>query len=257
MRGVTPVSLLLVGASGVLSGAVNAAAGGGTLIAFPALLATGMSARTANIVSTIGLVPGYAGGSVAYRDELAGQGRRLRALAGVSLAGGVAGAVILLVTPASSFRIVVPYLILGSCALLLAQPRLGRWVADRQKEAAGKKEIPLAGLAAVLLAAAYGSYFGAGLGVVLLALLGIWVREGMQRLNALKGLLSLGINAVSVVVFAVAGHVAWWYTLDLGVTAAIGGTLGVGMAKRLSARTLRTGVVVIGVAVAAVLIVQG
>src|SRR3954467_1619673 len=91
---------LLVGVSGFAAGAINAVAGGGTLLAFPALLATGMSARMANIVSTIGLVPGYAGGSLAYRRELAGQGPRVRALGVTSVIGGVAGAVILLVTPA-------------------------------------------------------------------------------------------------------------------------------------------------------------
>src|SRR5947199_95944 len=97
---------------------MNAVAGGGTLVAFPALLATGMSARMANIVSTVGLVPGYAGGSLAYRRELEGQGGRVRALSITSLAGGVAGAVILLATSEKSFRVVVPYLILASCGLL-------------------------------------------------------------------------------------------------------------------------------------------
>ncbi|HEX2850175.1 MAG TPA: sulfite exporter TauE/SafE family protein, partial [Acidimicrobiales bacterium] len=105
---------LLVAASGLVAGALNAVAGGGTLVAFPALLATGMSARMANIVSTIGLVPGYAGGSVAYRRELEGQGSRVRALAVTSVLGGIAGAVVLLVAPADSFRVIVPYLILGS-----------------------------------------------------------------------------------------------------------------------------------------------
>ena len=120
----------LVGGSGLAAGALNAVAGGGTLVAFPALLATGMSARLANIVSTIGLVPGYAGGSVAYRRELQDQGGRVRAMAVTSLAGGVAGAVILLATPASSFRAVVPFLILLACGLLALQARLSRWAAQ-------------------------------------------------------------------------------------------------------------------------------
>jgi uncharacterized membrane protein YfcA len=258
---VTPADGLLVAASGLAAGALNAAAGGGTLVAFPALLATGMTARTANIVSTIGLVPGYAGGSMAYRRELAGQGPRVRSLAVTSLVGGVIGAVVLLVTPASSFRAVVPYLILGSCLLLAAQPRLSRRVAARQgqQEASGTgtSDVTFAVQAGVFASAVYGSYFGAGLGVLLLGFLGILLAEGMQRLNALKGLLSLIINAVSVIVFVAAGHVAWWYTLILGGSAWIGGAAGVTVARRLPPTVLRSAVVVLGVAVAVGLLVKG
>jgi uncharacterized membrane protein YfcA len=249
---------LLVGASGVVAGALNAVAGGGTLVAFPALLATGMTARMANIVSTIGLVPGYAGGSVAYRRELEGQGARVRALSLTSIVGGVTGALVLLLTPARSFRMVVPYLILGSCGLLLAQPRLAAVVGARQREKGRQgHELTWAVQAGVFVSAVYGSYFGAGLGVLLLGFLGILLSEGMQRLNALKGLLSFIINAVSVVVFVVAGHVAWGYTAVLAVTAWAGGAIGVSFARRLPAPALRLAVVVLGVVVAAVMIVHG
>jgi uncharacterized membrane protein YfcA len=259
---VTPGLVVLVAASGFVAGAMNAVAGGGTLVAFPALLATGMTARMANIVSTIGLVPGYAGGSYAYREELAGQGTRVRALAATSLVGGVAGAVILLVTPASSFRAIVPYLILASCALLFVQPRLTKRVADRQRRAAGAgpgatSDITLQVQVGVFIAAVYGSYFGAGLGVLLLGILGILLAEGMQRLNALKGLLSLLINAVSVIVFVVNGEVAWWYTAILAVAAWAGGAAGVGVARRLSPRVLRAAVITLGVVVAVALIIKG
>lgn len=248
----------LVAASGLAAGALNAAAGGGTLVAFPALLATGMTARMANIVSTIGLVPGYAGGSMAYRRELAGQGPRVRALAVTSLLGGVAGAIVLLATPVSSFRAIVPFLILGSCGLLAAQPRLSRRVAAKQKDmAAGRSEVTLGLQAGVFASAVYGSYFGAGLGVLLLGFLGILLAEGMQRLNALKGLLSLLINAVSVIVFVVAGQVAWWFTLILGVSAWIGGAAGVGVARRLSPSVLRGAVIVLGIGVAVGMLVKG
>ena len=257
---VTPGLVVLVAASGFVAGAMNAVAGGGTLVAFPALLATGMTARMANIVSTIGLVPGYAGGSYAYREELAGQGSRVRALAVTSLVGGVAGAVILLVTPASSFRAIVPYLILASCALLFVQPRLTKRVADHQRQAAGAgaaSDITWQVQVGVFIAAVYGSYFGAGLGVLLLGILGILLSEGMQRLNALKGLLSLLINAVSVIVFVINGEVAWWYTAILAVAAWAGGAAGVGVARRLSPRVLRAAVITLGVVVAAALIIKG
>lgn len=247
----------LIAASGLIAGALNAVAGGGTLVAFPALLATGMTARMANIVSTIGLVPGYAGGSVAYRRELAGQGSRVRALAVTSVLGGITGAVVLLATPESSFRVVVPYLILASCALLAVQPRVGRWVAQRQGEHEGERsEITWLVQAGVFLAAVYGSYFGAGLGVLLLSVLGILLVDGMQRLNALKGLLSFVINAVSVIVFVVAGHVDWPPTIVLALTAWIGGGLGVRFARRLSPTVLRFAVITLGVVVALVLLVS-
>lgn len=261
----TPADVVLVAGSGVLAGAINAVAGGGTLLAFPALLATGMSARMANIVSTIGLVPGYGGGSVAYRRELAGQGSRVRSLSITSVVGGVAGAVILLVTSAHSFRIVVPYLILASCLLLVLQPRLSARVAAHQAAAAAadsdgagheRSEITWLVQGGVLLAAVYGSYFGAGLGVLLLGVLGILLDDGMQRLNALKGLLSLLINAVSVVVFVVNGEVAWWYTAILAVTAWVGGAIGVRFARRLSPSVLRAAVIVLGVVVAVVLLLR-
>ncbi len=267
---------LLVAASGLAAGALNAVAGGGTLLAFPALLATGMAARTANIVSTIGLVPGYLGGSVAYRRELSGQGPRVRALAATSVVGGIAGAVILLAAPADSFRAVVPYLLLGACALLAAQPRIGRWVAVREAGRAAERAegrpggAPVAGRGAgprtevstglrvaVFAAAVYGSYFGAGLGVLLLAVFGILLVDGMQQLNALKGLLSFLINAVSVIVFAVGGDVDWWATAVLAVTAWVGAAAGVGVARRLSPSLLRSAVVAFGAAVAAVLLVRG
>jgi uncharacterized membrane protein YfcA len=247
--------LLLAAGAGVLAGAVNAAAGGGTLIAFPALIAAGVGALEANITCSVGLLAGYGGGTLAYRRELAGQAGRVRALIPAGIIGGVAGAVILLATPAHAFRTLAPFLILVSCALLAAQPRLAGGLAAR-----GGGPRPTAGPAAwagVLVAAVYGSYFGAGLGVLLLGVLGILVRDGLQRLNALKGLLSLVINAAGVAVFVASGRVDWAYAAALGVGALLGGTLGVRVARRLSGRALRAGVVGLGVVVAVVLLVGG
>ncbi|MGI8802849.1 MAG: sulfite exporter TauE/SafE family protein [Solirubrobacteraceae bacterium] len=245
---------LLTAGAGLLAGAVNAAAGGGTLIAFPALVAAGVGSLEANIACSVGLLSGYAGGSLAYRRELAGQGRRVRSLAPAAVLGGVAGALILLATPEHSFRQLAPFLILAACALLAAQPRLAARLAGRP---AAEREIGPAVLGGVFLAAVYGSYFGAGLGVLLLGVLGILLREGLQRLNALKGLLSLVINAAGVAVFLVSGRVAWAFAAVLAVSAAAGGTLGVSLARRLSAGMLRAGVVSLGLVVAAVLLFQG
>lgn len=255
---------LLVAGSGIVAGAVNAIAGGGTLITFPALLAAGVPALNANITSSVGLVTGYAGGSVAYRRELAGQGGRVRALGLVAVIGGVLGAVILLVTPASSFRGAVPYLILLSTGLLAVQPKLAatvaarraRQAAERPQEAEANGEITWGVRLGVLLAGVYGSYFGGGLGVLLLGVLGILLADHIQRLNALKGVLSLVINVVGVAIFLFSGRVQWLYAAILVVTAYAGGTLGVSLARRLSPLVLRYSVVVLGVVVAVVLILK-
>lgn len=254
----TPESAGLVAAGGLLAGAVNAMAGGGTLISFPALLGAGLPPVTANITSSVGLVSGYAGGTQGYRRELSGQGHRFRVLGLVSVLGGVAGAIILLVTPSAAFRAVVPYLILVSCLLLAAQPWLSRLVARRRANGEGAaSEITPAVHAGVFVAALYGSYFGAGLGVLLLGVLGIFLDEDMQRLNALKGLLSLVVNLVGVFVFLASGRVAWADAGILLVTAYLGGLGGAVLARRLRPRVLRYAVVALGVAVAVGLLVRG
>lgn len=250
----SPTDLLLVGGAGLVAGAVNAVAGGGTLVSFPALLAVGLPPVAANITSSIGLLTGYAGGSLAYRRELAGQRGRLVSLLPASLLGGGAGAVLLLLTPDATFRAVVPYLVLVSCALLAAQPRLARALADRRR---GRPELHWGVHLGIGLGAVYGSYFGAGLGVLLLAVLGILVADGLQRLNALKGVLSLLINLVGVVVFLFFADVAWGYVAVLAVTAYAGGTLGVLLARRLPAAVMRIAVVGLGTVVAVVLLVSG
>jgi hypothetical protein len=244
---------LLVAGAGLVAGAVNALAGGGTLITFPALLATGQSALSANITSTVALVWGWAGGSVAYKRELAGQGARVARLSIPAVAGGIAGALLLLNTSADSFRIVVPYLVLFACALLAAQPWLARVVSRTRGT---HDHLTPDVYVVVLIGGVYGSYFGAGLGVALLALLGLLLVDDLQRINALKGLLGLFVNVAGVVVFIGSGRVAWLHAVILAVAAFIGATVGVRFARRLSPELLRYTVVVLGVAVAIVLLVR-
>ncbi len=248
----SPADVLLVAGAGLVAGAVNAVAGGGTLISFPALLAAGLNPVAANITSSIGLLSGYLGGSVAYRRELSGQRTRVRALLPAALLGAVLGAVLLLLTPDATFRALVPYLVLTSCALLALQPRLARALAARRD---GQTDLPWGAVAGVGVASVYGSYFGAGLGVLLLAVLGILVADELQRLNALKGLLSLLINIVGVVVFVLATDVAWAFVAVLAVSAYLGGTAGVSVARRLPASVLRASVVALGTVVGIVLLV--
>jgi uncharacterized membrane protein YfcA len=248
----TPADALLVGLGGLVAGAVNAVAGGGTLASFPALLAVGVAPVTANITSSVGLLSGYLGGSVAYRRELADQGARVKSLLPFAVVGGVVGAVLLLVTPQSTFRAVVPYLVLVSCLLLAVQPRLARALGERPHGSTG---IHWGARLGVGIGAVYGSYFGAGLGVLLLAVLGILIADGLQRLNALKGVLSLLINVVGALVFVASAHVAWAYVAILAVTAYLGGTLGVLLARRLAPAVMRAAVVTMGTVVGIVLLV--
>ncbi len=250
----TPGQGALVAGAGFLAGAVNAVAGGGTLITFPALLAAGLPATLANTTSSVGLVAGYVSGSVAYRRELVGQGARARALVLAGVLGGSAGAALLLLTPGDSFRAIVPYLVLLACFLLAVQP----WLAARLLARGVAGEHPGWQVQVTVgVGAVYGTYFGAGLSVVVLAVLGLLVADELQRLNALKGVLALVINLVGALIFIVTGHVAWLAGLLLAAGALLGGTVGVGLARRLPAAAVRAAVVVGGVAVAATLLVRG
>ena len=249
----SPADIVLVLAAGVLAGAVNAIAGGGTLISFPALMAAGLSPVTANITSSVGLLAGYASGSLAYREELRSQGPRARGLALAGAVGGVIGALLLLVTPGDAFEHLVPFLVLLAALLLAVQPRVARWLAARGRlpDHPGWQAQLAVGAASI-----YGSYFGAGLGVILLAALGLLVADELQRLNALKGVLSLVVNLAGVVVFLVAARVDWLAAGLLAAGAVIGAHLGVRLARRLPAHLVRGAVVVTGVVVGVLLLVR-
>ncbi len=242
-------SAALLAGAGFGAGVVNAVAGGGSLISFPALLAAGYPSITANVTNAIAVLPGYVGGSLAYRRELAGQGARIRALALTSAAGAAAGAALLLVSPASVFEAIVPWLILAACGLLAVQPRAAAAVRRRRARA------PLVLHGVLFVATVYGGYFGAGLGIMLLAILGVFVDDGLQRLNALKGVLSLLVAVVTAAGFALFGPVAWDAAAIVGVTCLAGGAAGVGVARRLPAPVLRGLVIAYGVSVAIVLLV--
>lgn len=238
--------------AGIVAGAVNAMAGGGSLISFPALLFVGYSPLVANVTNTVALVPGYLGGSVAYQAELKGQRRNVRELGIISLVGGLLGAFLLLAGPASLFKAIVPWLILFACALLLVQPIVKRWLQDDAGEA---QEHRVVLYFTQFLGSIYGGYFGAGLGVLMLAFLGMFLGESLQRLNALKGLLSLVINVVSAIFFAIFAPVAWLPVLIMAVASLAGGHLGVQIARRMSNTVLRAFVVLFGVAVALKLLI--
>jgi uncharacterized membrane protein YfcA len=244
-------TVLLLAAAGFGAGAVNAVGGGGSLITFPALLAAGYPAIAANVTNSVALLPGYLGGSLAYRRELAPQRERIRGLALTTVLGAGAGAALLLVSPAALFEAIVPWLILGACLLLALQPRAAAF-AQRHRAATGSGAALHAGL---FVATAYGGYFGAGLGIVLLALLGALVPDELQRLNALKGVLSLLVAVVSAVGFALFGPIDPGAALVVGAACLLGGVAGVSVARRLPAAVLRGAVIAFGVAVALALLV--
>jgi len=251
---VTPGTAALLAAAGLAAGTVNAVAGGGSLISFPALLAAGYPPVTANVTNTVALFPGYAGSVAGGRLELQGQGRRIRSVALTSVVGAVLGAVLLLTTSGYVFERVVPYLILLACLLLLLQPRLARAVQAHQEPGSGG--LPVLLQVAVLLASVYGAYFGAGLGVMLLGILGVLLHERLQRVNALKNVLSLLINAVALVAFAAFGPVAWDAVLVIALASLLGGYSGARVARHIPAAVLRATVVVYGVVVAVVLLMR-
>jgi uncharacterized membrane protein YfcA len=243
---VTGLQALGVFAAGIGAGTINTVVGSGTLLTFPVLLAVGLTPVTANVSNTIGLVPGSLSGAVGYRRELAGQRQRLLRLGGYSLAGGLIGAVLLLVLPAGAFRAIVPVLIGLALVLVVVQP----WLTARLAKAGRhpSHRVPAAALPiGVLLTGVYGGYFGAAQGVLLVGLLGLLLEEDLQRVNAAKNVLALIVNAVAASVFVVFAHVSWTAAALVAAGSVLGGQLGAHVGRRLSPVVLRGVIVVIGI----------
>jgi uncharacterized protein len=236
-----------------VAGAINAVAGGGSLISFPALIAFGYASKTANVTNTTALWPGYVGGSVGYREELKGQRGRLIQLSAPNIAGAAVGTAVLLLTPSGAFDVIVPFLILFACGLMAFQDQIGGYTAHHRASftETGKMAWPV--FVAMFLLGIYGAYFGAALGIMTLAVFTIFLAEDIQRLNALKGVSSLIINAVAVVGFMLFGPVRWLPAAIMAVGAIAGGYLGVGVARRLGKRWLRFTVIGYGLVVVVVL----
>jgi uncharacterized membrane protein YfcA len=244
----TPAQLALTALAGLAAGAVNALAGGGTLISFPALIALGMPPVAANITSTVALCPGYLGAALAQRRELRGQEARLRSLLVVAGAGGLLGAWLLLHTGAHAFTAAVPWLLLLACLLLALQERVRAALLMR----AAAPAAPRLAWLLVGAGAVYGGYFGAGMSVVLLAALGIAYADALPRLNALKQFLALAANLAAAVWLAWRSPLDWPVVAVLAVGAALGGACGGMLAGRMSPGVLRRAVILLGVAVALV-----
>jgi len=233
-------------AAGGAAGTINTVVGSGTLLTFPLLLAFGYEPVTANVSNTIGLVPGSVAGAYGYRAELGGQRRRVLWLAIASLLGGIVGAVLLLVLPASAFKEIVPVFIAAALVLVLVQPWLTRRLAGRHDHPLHARGVLPLSLFAI---GVYGGYFGAAQGILLLAVLGLSLSDPLQRINAIKNVLAGLTNAVAGVVFVIAAsHVSWAVAGLLAAGSLLGGHLGARVARRLSPPVLRGAIVVVGVA---------
>ncbi|MGH3751932.1 MAG: sulfite exporter TauE/SafE family protein [Pseudonocardiaceae bacterium] len=248
-----PLDLALLAAAGVAAGAVNAVAGGGSLLLFPALLAVGFPPLAANVTNSVIQCPGYVGVALGSRRRLRGQRGRVLSTAGVAMAGSLAGSLLLLVLPAEVFDAVVPALVALASVLLGVQPWLARRIGEPQPGAPDRRAFLLP---AVFLAAIYGGYFGGALGVILIAVLALAAQDDLGRLNAVKGVLSLIISVVSVVVFAIGAPVDWPTAALLAPTTLVGGFFGATLAGRLPAPVLRVAVVTVGLAVSIYLAVR-
>ncbi|WP_406509223.1 sulfite exporter TauE/SafE family protein [Streptomyces sp. NBC_00212] len=240
---------LAVFAAGIGAGTINTIVGSGTLLTFPVLLATGLPPITANVSNALGLVPGSISGAIGYRNELRGQTRRVLRLGAAALLGGLAGAILLLALPSSSFDAIVPVLVGAALVLVLFQPRLAAAI-KRRREARGTEAHPEGGaalLAGLFLASMYGGYFGAAQGVLYLSLMGLLLSDSLQRVNAVKNILGAVVNGIAAVFFLFVAEFNWTAVLLIAVGSTIGGQIGAKVGRRLKPAVLRGVIIAVGI----------
>jgi uncharacterized membrane protein YfcA len=240
---VSPAEAVAIVVAGIAAGTINTIVGSGTLITFPVLIALGYQPLVANVSNNVGLVPGAVSGVIGYRRELAGQRHRVIALGAFSFMGALVGATLLLVLPASAFDAIVPALIGIALLLVVFQPRLQVALARRRSQD-DRGGFALRGL--VGASGVYGGYFGAAQGIILISLLGIAIKDALQRLNALKNVLAGLVNLTAGVVFVFAADVNWGVAALIAVGSVIGGALGARYGRRLPPNALRAVIVAVG-----------
>lgn len=251
-----PLELAAVAAAAVAAGIVNALAGGGTLLTFPVLTAVGLPALAANITNTVALCPGHVGATMAQWQSLRGQRALLAVLVPAGILGGLVGGVLLLNTGERAFREIVPLLLLVSAILLAAQDRVRAMLIERERRRGTSHGHAHLAPFVVGIGAIYGGYFGAGLGVVLLAALGIVLTEPLARLNALKQVIALVANVAAALFFLFSDQVHWIAAAAMAVGALAGGAIGGHLATRVDATALRRVMVTIGVVLAVVYLLK-
>jgi len=240
----------------LLAGAINSVAGGGTMISFPVLVALGLPPVIANATNTVGIWPGSVGSIWGFRRELARIPRAMRWLIIPALAGGAAGAMLLRLTPPGVFERLVPWLILFATLLfILREPIQRRLRTVDGAVHAGPRWMALA-ITAQVAVAVYGGYFGAGMSIMMLSILGVIGMTDILEMSAMTSLLALMINGVAGLIFAQAGLVAWPYALAMAVGAVAGGYGAAGIARRVSKKLVQRFVIFIGLTITAVMFVR-
>lgn len=238
----TAAEAAVLALAGFVGGAINAAAGGGSLVTYPALLAVGLQPLAANVTNTVGLTAGYLGGVVGHRSRSSLPEASMRALLAASLAGALLGVAVLLNTAESVFRAVVPVLVLFATVLLLAQ----RWLLDVLRSKGYRGASRAAVLAAAFAGGVYGAYFGAAYGVVLLAAFAVTSAAAWPVANAVKTLLSLAINVTAAVAYLALAPVSLSHALVLAAGSLLGGYLGGDVARRVPVGALRAFTALLG-----------
>ena len=239
------IFLILIAAFG--AGVLNTIAGGGTFLTFPALVFIGVPPVVANATSAVAVFPGYLGGALGFRDELGRFDKALiKRLTLVTLAGGLVGSLLLLVSSNAAFSVVVPFLLLGATLAFLFGDQIRAW--------AGRKSRTVTpyGSASLFLVSMYGGYFNGGLGIVLLALFSLWGMSNIHEMNGLKIWLSFALSAISVTVFALGGLVEWHYAIGMMIAATLGGYAGAPVSRMLSKSVVRGVIASVGFSMSAV-----
>jgi len=250
------IGTIFAGLAAIAAGLINALAGGGTLITFPVLMAIGLPAVSANVTNTVALCPGYLGGTLAQSKDLKDQRKRLWILIPAGALGGLVGGILLMKTGEKLFTELIPFLILLASTLLAIQTPVRVWLTRRQEKGKAKPVTELWAFIPVFLAAIYGGYFGAGLSVIVLAVLGVIMNDSLTRLNALKQCIAFATNFAAALFFVFSGKVVWSVALVMAVGALLGGALGGRLASKIKPSTLRWVVVITGFTVGIIYLVK-
>jgi len=244
------LDFILTGLAAVAAGAVNALAGGGTLITFPVLVAVGVPPVEANVTNTVALCPGYLGATLAQRGDMRGRKERLWLLMPAAIVGGIVGGILLLHTGERTFRMLIPFLILLASVLLALQEPIRSRLTHQTSHSAAISEFWA--VFPVGLAAVYGGYFGAGLSVIVLSVLAVMIDDSLTRLNALKQAIAFCVNIAAAILFLFSGLVHWSMMVVMALGSLAGGVLGGRLAGRIKPAALRWTVVTVGIIVSTI-----
>lgn len=241
------MDILLIVIAAFCAGVLNTIAGGGTFLTFPALVFIGLPPVMANATSAVAVFPGYLGGALGFRAELArfDKTRMLKLLA-VTFAGGLIGSLLLLVSSNKAFSLVVPFLLLAATLAFLFGDQIRGWAARKSRA------VTPFGSVGLLLVSIYGGYFNGGLGIVLLALFALWGMVDLHEMNGLKNGLSFALSAISVAVFAAGGLVQWHYAVAMMLASTVGGYAGAPIARKLPRSVVRALIALVGFTMSAV-----